>query len=49
MFKDYVKNIVFRPCQMHFFKYLFEKKEDPLIFFRHFVELPDKKQQPLLD
>jgi len=26
LFKDYDKNIVFRNCQMHYFKYLFEKK-----------------------
>ena len=40
--KDYDKNIVFRDCQIHNFKYLFEKKGDS------FVELP-AKNQPLLD
>ena len=31
--KDYDKFIVFRDCQMHFLKYLFEKKGDIFIFF----------------
>jgi len=29
LFKDYDKNIVFMDCQIHFFKYLFEKKGNP--------------------
>ena len=36
MFKDYDKNIVFRDCQMYFFKYLFEKIGDPFDYFSSF-------------
>jgi len=45
--KDY-DNIVFMDCQMHFLNIYLRRKEILLIFFRHFVELPAKKQ-PLLD
>ena len=36
MFKDYDKNVVFKNCQMHFLKYLFEKKGDPFGFLASF-------------
>jgi len=36
IFKEYDKNIVFRDCQMHYFKHLFEKKGDPFDFLLSF-------------
>jgi len=44
MFKDYDKNIVFKACQMHFLNIYLSRKEIPLIFFRHFVELSSNVQ-----
>jgi len=35
LFKDYDKNIVFMDCQIHFFKYLFEKKGNPLLIVNY--------------
>ena len=34
--KDYDKNSVFMDCQMHLFKYLFEKKGSPFDFLPSF-------------
>ena len=36
IFKNYDKNIVFMDCQIHLFKYLFEKKGNPFDFLRSF-------------
>ena len=42
------RTIVFMDCQMHFFKYIFERKGNTFDYLPSFVELP-AKNQPLLD
>ena len=43
MFKDYDADIAFKDCQMHFFKYSFEKKGDPFDFRPYFFSLSYQK------
>ena len=42
------RTIVFMDCQMHFLKYIFERKGNTFDYLPSFVELP-AKNQPLLD